>query len=62
MKIKIGKIKKDATAYGNKYWIQIEDSSLTDNSDLEELVDKTVAVVIGRMKAIDDLIQEVAVL
>ena len=61
MKIKIGTVHKDVTAFGNKYWIQIEDSKSNDNSDLHELVGKSVAVIIDNAKAIDDLIQEVEV-
>lgn len=58
MKIKMGTVKKDVTAYGNKFWIQVEDNSNTSNSDLEHLVDKEVTVIIGSVSAIDDLIKE----
>lgn len=61
MEIKIGTLKKDVTAFGNKYWIQVEDQK-TDNSDLENLVDKKISVVIGDITAIDDFIQEVETL
>jgi len=61
VEIKIGTLKKDVTAFGNKYWIQVEDQK-TDNSDLENLVDKKISVVIGDITAIDDFIQEVETL
>lgn len=61
MEIKIGTLKKDVTAFGNKYWIQVEDQK-TDNSDLENLVGKKISVVIGDITAIDDFIQEVETL
>lgn len=48
MKIKVGTIKKDITAFGNKYWIQIEDSEIDDNHDIEQLVDQVVTIVIGK--------------
>lgn len=60
MKIKVGTIKKDVTAYGNKYWIQIEDTYASDNKDLESAVDQTVSVVIGDLSAVDD-VSELAV-
>lgn len=47
MKIKNGTIKKDVTAYGNKYWIQIEDTETDFNDDLEVLVNQKITVVIG---------------
>ena len=31
-------VNKDLTAYGNKYWLQIEDTEIEDNSFLEELI------------------------
>lgn len=58
MKIKMGTVKKDSTAYGNSYWIQIEDSRTNDNRDLEKLVSKPVAVVIGDVQCIQDLIDD----
>lgn len=61
MKIKIGKVQKDLTAFGNKYWIQIEDNSVNDNSDVESLVGKSVSIVIGDISAVDNLIQQVEV-
>lgn len=60
MKIKIGTVHKDITAYGNKYWIQIEDNKSCSNDDLQALVDKQVSVVIGEINAIDNLIQDLA--
>lgn len=57
-KIKLGTLKKDITAYGNKYWIQIEDTRTSDNSDLENFVDKKITVLIGAPDAIDDLIAD----
>ncbi len=54
MKIKIGTVEKDFTSYGNKYFIQIEDSSTNDNEDLGYLIGKKVTVVIGDVKAIDE--------
>lgn len=47
MKIKLGTIKKDVTAFGNKYWIQIEDTAESDNSDLEFQVGCLATVIIG---------------
>lgn len=58
MKIKLGKIHKDPTAYGNKYYIKIEDTRLCDNEDLEKLVNKQVTVIIGDPKALDNVIAE----
>lgn len=58
MKIKIGKVKKDPTAHGNKYSITIEDTATCDNKDLDDLVGKTVAVVVDTVDAIDNLISE----
>lgn len=45
MKIKIGTVQKDVTCFGNKFWIQIEDSKINDNHDLNSLVGKEVIVV-----------------
>lgn len=39
-----GTVKKDVTAYGNKYWIQIEDSEVDDNSKFEPFVDKELNI------------------
>lgn len=61
MKIKIGTVKKDPTAYGNKYSIVIEDTSTCDNKDLDSLVGKQVAVVIDTVDAIDNLISQTEV-
>lgn len=47
MKIKLGTVREDVTCYGNRFWIQIEDSSTEDNRGLKSLVDKPVTVVIG---------------
>ncbi|CAB4153076.1 hypothetical protein UFOVP610_43 [uncultured Caudovirales phage] len=58
MRIKLGTLKKDVTAYGNKYWIQIEDTKGCDNSDLEGFLDKKITVVIDSQKAIDYLISD----
>lgn len=48
MEIKKGTMKKDTTCYGNKYWIQIDDTVADDNSDLESLVDVKITVIIGK--------------
>jgi hypothetical protein len=56
--IKIGTVKKDATSYGNKYWIQIEDTNVCDNQSLDSLVDKPFTIIIADLTAIDDLLQE----
>lgn len=50
MKIKYGTVRKDVTAFGNKYWIQIQDSIYDDNSDMEALIGEDVAVVIDVLK------------
>lgn len=62
MKIKIGTLHEDKTCYGNRFYIQIEDSKDNDNRDLKELDGKKVSVVIGEIAAIDNLIQETEVL
>ena len=33
-------IEKDVTAYGNRYWIQVNDTEEEDNSFLEQILDK----------------------
>lgn len=58
MKIKIGTVHEDRTCYGNRFYIEIEDTTTNDNSNLRGLVGKKVAVVIDSATAIDDLIQE----
>ena len=45
MKIKNGTLKKDVTAYGEKYWIQIHDTNQDDNSDLQDMLNKKIIVV-----------------
>lgn len=60
MKIKLGTLKKDETAYGNKYWIQIEDNKSCDNSDLEDFVNKQITVIIDSQNAIDNLISDLS--
>lgn len=62
MKIKIGTVKEDVTAYGNRFYIQIEDSKTCDNSDLRDMVGKEFAVIIGPLKAFDDYVQEIETL
>lgn len=57
--IKIGTVEKDGTAYGNKYYIQIEDTVGNDNRNLEKFVNKRVAVIIDDIKSIDDFISEI---
>ena len=52
MKIKKGTVHEDKTAYGNRFYIQIEDSItedniIEDNIDLRELVGKTVTILVG---------------
>lgn len=47
MKIKTGTVYRDGTCYGNKYYIQIEDSAIEDNEDLIDWVGKEVTIVIG---------------
>lgn len=61
MKIKIGTIKKDPTAYGNKYYIQIEDNAICSNSDLEDILNEQVTVVIGRVSVINNLLEEIPI-
>lgn len=46
MKFKKGTLKEDVTAYGNRFWIQIEDSENQDNKDLSGMVGRPVAVAI----------------
>lgn len=55
MKVKIGTVKEDVTAFGNRFWIQIEDSSKNDNSDLKELVGKRVPVSVGTIEITVDV-------
>ncbi len=51
MKIKVGTVREDVTCFGNRFWIQIEDNSLEDNTDLRNWVGKEVTVVIGSPSA-----------
>lgn len=62
MKIKLGTVLRDRTAYGNQFYIQIEDNKVNSNGDLSDLEGKKVTVVIGDVCAIDDLIQQTEVL
>lgn len=54
MKIKIGTVHKDSTAFGNKYYIQIEDTSTNNNSDLENLLYEKVTVVLGNAQVLKE--------
>jgi hypothetical protein len=47
VRIKTGTVQEDRTAYGNRFYIQIEDTQTNDNSDLRDLVGKEITVVIG---------------
>lgn len=46
MKIKFGTMREDVTVFGNRFYIQIEDSETNDNKDLREFLDKAVVVVL----------------
>ena len=39
-------VRKDLTAYGNKYYLQLEDTEINDNAEVDELVGKTMKVII----------------
>lgn len=59
MKIKVGKLHRDTTCFGNQFWIQITDHSGTDNMDLCSLVDEPVTVIIGNITAsIDHVVDQ----
>lgn len=58
MKIKIGTVKEDVTAYGNRYYVQIEDQLGNNNSDLSDLVGEKVTVVVGDVMAAIDFATE----
>lgn len=46
MKIKLGTVKEDRTVYGNRFYIQIEDTQGTMHTDLRPIVDQRVCVII----------------
>lgn len=58
MRIKIGTVREDITAFGNRFYIQVEDTKTSSNLDLKELVDKEVLVIIGPTKALDNVLME----
>lgn len=47
MRVKVGRIQEDVTAFGNRFWIQIEDALCTESNDhLKKLVGKLVHVCV----------------